>query len=469
LGFVGGLLGTAGGAFGTGANVTNPQAQIQPTTAAQANTAYTGTQDALTQQQNLLNAIQAQNGLQNQSQIYGQLQNIASGQGPNPAQSMLNQATGQNVANQAALMAGQRGSGANAGLMARQAAQQGAATQQQAVGQGATMQAQQALGAIGQAGQLANQQAANQIGATSAVTGAQMGEQNQLLNAIQGQNSTNAQLSGAQAGLANTQMQGQQNLLGNITGGIGSALGLAEGGRVMAANGLYADTSTDNFDTATQPTAQAAPIAAPAAPSAPTISSAATPASTVGKHFFSQNQSAKTPLTGMSLAGNAIGQGIGKGLKSLFGNSNTPGADAAFKAFDNDNSVHSQDLVTPGTTSTPATYTNAPGGGALDVTDQTKMAHGGKVKALVSPGEIRIHAKDVKKVAEGKKSPLKGEKIPGKPKVGGAKNSYANDTVPKTLNEGDIILPRSVTQAKHPHWAAHKFVQDIMMQKHRKK
>ena len=64
---------------------------------------------------------------------------------------------------------------------------------------------------------------------------------------------------------------------------------------------------------------------------------------------------------------------------------------------------------------------------------------------------------------------MSGEKIPGKPKVGGAKNDYANDTVPKTLNEGDIILPRSVTQSKNPHWAAHKFVQDIMMQKHRKK
>jgi len=68
----------------------------------------------------------------------------------------------------------------------------------------------------------------------------------------------------------------------------------------------------------------------------------------------------------------------------------------------------------------------------------------------------------VPKVAKGEKSPLAGEKIPGKPKVGGAKNSYANDTVPKSLNEGDIILPRSVTQAKNPHWAAHKFVSAIM-------
>jgi hypothetical protein len=58
-----------------------------------------------------------------------------------------------------------------------------------------------------------------------------------------------------------------------------------------------------------------------------------------------------------------------------------------------------------------------------------------------------------------------GEKIPGKPKVGGAKNSYANDTVPKSLDVGGIVLPRSVTQAKDPHAAAHKFVSAILAKK----
>ncbi len=92
------------------------------------------------------------NVFNSQGSTLGQLQGIANGTGPNPAQAMLAQQTGQNVSNQAALMAGQRGAGANVGLMARQAAQQGAATQQQAVGQGATMQAQQSLGALGQMG-----------------------------------------------------------------------------------------------------------------------------------------------------------------------------------------------------------------------------------------------------------------------------------------------------------------------------
>ena len=458
-----GLLGTAGGQSGTGMNTLSPSELIQPTTAAQANTAYTGSQNALTQQQNLLNAIQAQNGLSNQSNVYGQLQNIASGQGPNPAQAMLNQATGQNVASQAALMAGQRGSGANAGLMARQAAQQGAATQQQAVGKGATMQANQSLAALGQAGQMANTQAAQQIAGTGAVTGAQMGEQSTLLNAIQGQNNANVGLSQQQAGLANTQLTGQQNLLGNITGGIGAAFGLAQGGVVptLMADGGQADSddtipnTTTNYNASnwTPPT-----IAAPSAPQSPASSG---PRSTIGQHMnwslgSKPGSAAPSQLSGMALAGNTIGQGIGKGLKSLF-SSSQPGTQSV--------SGGAADSTSGGNQTTPDA-----GASQIDPDSMKLMAaHGGKVPALVSPGEIRIKAKDVKKVAEGKKSPMSGEKIPGKPKVGGAKNDYANDTVPKTLNEGDIILPRSVTQSKNPHWAAHKFVQDIMMQKHRKK
>ena len=78
------------------------------------------------QQQNLLQALQNQGALQNQSNVYNQLQQVAQGQGPNPAQAMLNEATGTNVANQAALMVSARGAASNPGLIARQAAMQGA-------------------------------------------------------------------------------------------------------------------------------------------------------------------------------------------------------------------------------------------------------------------------------------------------------------------------------------------------------
>lgn len=182
--------------------------------------------------------MQGQGGIQNQSQVYNQLQGVANGTGPNPAQAALNQATGQNVANQASLMAGQRGASSNVGLLARQAGQQGAATQQQAVGQGAALQAQQSLGALGQAGALANTQAGQQIGATGQLNQAALQEQqlqNQALanfnNAqISNQNSVNS----ANSSLANTRASQQPSALGKVAGAVGSVIGLADGGEAPA-------------------------------------------------------------------------------------------------------------------------------------------------------------------------------------------------------------------------------------------
>lgn len=195
MGAVGGLLGIGGGSGGTGFNAnqsgTNPQ-QLQ--------TAYTN----------------ANNAVANQNQVYNQFQNIAAGQGPNPAQAMLNQSTAANVANQGALQGGQRGAAQNVGLIARQAGQQGMQAQQQAAGQGASMQAQQALGALGQAGQMA-----------TGITAAQQGEQ----GILQGANSANQNIQGQ---LANTTMQGQQGLLGGVGNAFGAITHLfAEGGNVQ--------------------------------------------------------------------------------------------------------------------------------------------------------------------------------------------------------------------------------------------
>lgn len=92
-----------------------------------------------------------------QSQLNQALQAIANGNGPNPAQAMLNNQTGANVAHQAALMAGQRGAGANPGMIARQAAMAGSGIQQQAAGQGAALQAQQSLNALNSQGQILGQ------------------------------------------------------------------------------------------------------------------------------------------------------------------------------------------------------------------------------------------------------------------------------------------------------------------------
>jgi len=226
MGAVTGMLGLNGGAGGTGFS-TNPGVSGQ-----QINDTYGNVQHTAADQAALLNALQNQNGIANQNQVYNQTQGIINGTGPNPAQAMLNQTTGQNVANQAALMAGQRGASANPGLIARQAAQQGANIQQQAAGQAATLQAQQSLNAIGQASGLANQMASNQIGQTNQNNASQQALYGQML----GTNSANNQIQGQ---LANTQMGFLPGIVGgalNAAGGVGGLLGgtkkagAAEGG-----------------------------------------------------------------------------------------------------------------------------------------------------------------------------------------------------------------------------------------------
>lgn len=241
-----GLFDSIGALFGDAPNNANFTAQSAPiinaTTAGQTGAAYDQSQGALAQQQALMQALQNQNGIGNQGQVYNQLQGVVGGTGPNPAQAMLNQATGANTANQAALMAGQRGAGANVGLMARQAAEQGAANQQNAIGQGATLQAQQSLGALGQAGGLANQQAANQIGAVGNYNQLAQNQQQMLLNALGAQNNANvantSNMNSANAGMAQTNANNTAKLVGGLfQGAAGAMAGGAAGGGVVTKSG----------------------------------------------------------------------------------------------------------------------------------------------------------------------------------------------------------------------------------------
>jgi hypothetical protein len=138
----------------------------------------------------------------------GTLQNEAQGGGPNPAQAMLNNSTGANVANQAALAASQRGANANAGLTARNAAVAGAGIQENAAGQAAALQAQQQLAA--------QQQLMQQQQATA-------GTYNQIGNELTGEQGVNNNLFTGAAGAQNTQNTGlitNYNDAQNINAGV---------------------------------------------------------------------------------------------------------------------------------------------------------------------------------------------------------------------------------------------------------
>ena len=389
MGFVSGLLGTAGGMNGTGisgpqsANILNPATQQMGT-------------DALAQQQALINAYQPGGtaALQSQQDLLGQLGQQAQGLGPNPALAQLNQATAANTANQAALMAGQRGSSQNAGLIARQASMQGAQNQQNAAGQAATLAAQQQISArqqlAAQQAQMVNQQQTGQ----QQYTGNVLGQINNQNNANIGMQSN---INSANAGLAGQQMGAQNQMLGNITGALGAGLGLGGGGGAQQAqNNQWAS----EMDAGLEPMAQGGQVN-----NLPT----------------SYNMMASGGMPQQAQAGPQ--SRLGRHLAGL-----------------------QQTLPIP--QSMP--------------TSMPMMAEGGKVPVLLSPGEIKLSPKEANRVAQGANPMAEGKKVPGKPKVGGAKNDYANDTVKDDVEAGTIILPRSVTQSKNPHWEAHKFVSAIM-------
>jgi hypothetical protein len=463
MSFLGGLFGSNGSNFqAQGAQIINPYGG-QNQTAAQA---VNASQNAIGQQQALAQALAGQNGIGNQSALYNQFGNIASGQGPNPAAAMLSQQTGQNVANQAALMAGQRGASQNAGLIARQAAQQGAATQQQAVGQAATMQANQSLAALGQQAGIASQQVGNQMAAQNALTGASQAQAGQLINENTAQNQANIanaqQQNTANAGIAAQNAQGQQGLLGNVAGGIGSAIGLAHGGMIP---GWYADGGSvndfSNVNTGSYSSANSGPSSA-----------FGKSMSGGGSNYWQSGQ-----------FGRSLGMGLRNAVSSLFqpiGGSNPIANQAmantqASSTLLGGNPVAGPSLGANTQLSQPTTalgVTNSAPQGSPSLGADTQLsdqgaslmaglAHGGRVPAMVSAGEKYLPPSEVSKVAKGQKRAIDaGETIHGKAKVPG--DSIKNDTIPKTLKEGGIVLPRSVTQSKNPGAAAQKFVETLL-------
>lgn len=502
MGAIGGLLGTAGGQSGTGVSGPNGNQFQSPVTQDQIQGSQIGADQSLGSQRGLLSALLQNNGVGNQNAAWsqgqgaltslnglngtgnikaaesglgslaGQLGNaggvgdqtaaakglqgvlqqqqaVANGTGPNPAQAMLNQATGQNVANQAALMAGQRGAGANVGLMARQAAQQGAATQQQAAGQAATMQAQQQLNALGAmtgtsqalagvgAGLTGQQQGAlgaqgalgqgsvqlgqaqqginagiaqNQIGNLAGV--AQQSVQGNLANAgqilgAQGQNNaTNAgiqtNVNTANAGLAGTAMQGQQGLLGgglNAAGGAATAALGARGGEVqrMADGGQMAPAA---------PAVAAPAVQGPQSTFGQFLKAAGSDPFQMGGNL---NPGAQQLQKGMGSFGKGVGTAVSNYLNQPTGQ-NLTGGDAS---------------------SLPTDTAVAARGG---------LANKGGHVAAKKPGQ--------KAVKSG--------------------NSYDNDKIPAMLSEGEIVIPRSVMQSKDPARGAADFVAKCLAKRGRK-
>ncbi len=383
-----GFLGTINGALGLNNNFQASSANVTPgTNAEQLGNAYTGAQNALAGQQALATTLapQAATAVQNQNALANQYAAMAQGRGPNVAQNQLNQATGQNVAQQAALMAGQRGSGANAGLLARQNAMQGAGIQQQAAGQAATLGAQQQIAAQNNLANLSNAQISQTGQAATGLSSAAQGEQGILQGA---NNAFNNSIVGMQSNINNVNSQtsaANQNMAGNTMGGIMKGVSAISS---MFAEGGEVDQEPTDLGKFTP-----APSDAGSSPNIPGTS--ALPADQTN---FSDS------MGGGSKGGGGGGGGI-MGLAAMLAKGGP---------------IHSDHYH--------AHVSNY-------------FAKGGKVPAMVSPGEIYLTPENVHKVVNEGADPLKiGQRIGGKAKVKG--DSYKNDTIRADLDEGGVVVDR---------------------------
>src|ERR1700678_3799118 len=388
-------IGTAGQtASGIAADFTAQngfQAQLAPTT--QLNYAPTaGTAVA----NSLAGNAQQQGNISQEQALTNQLIAQGNGQGPNPAQAQLAQNTGANIASQAALMAGQRGAGANAGLIARQAGQQGASTQQNAVGQAATLQAQQELasqqGAAALQGQIGNQ-ITNEQTAANQLAGTAIGANNtQNANLI----SNYGMAQGLNQSTAQSNANATNQTLGGLLNGASSLAALmAEGGEVKPPPPPQPEVNpiTQGFNSATGSQGIAS--------SAQAIKSYAVggPVSWAGQFLNSsptiQESSAGTgEVAPMLQAPKATGVGV---------QFNMPGKKSPGQQQQQQPQQGSAQTVT-GVSDTPGAQAYAgdqgentqPDATALQ-SDQTMVAaKGGKVPAMVSPGERYLPPHEVK-------------------------------------------------------------------------
>jgi len=395
---------------------------------------YGQTQDALAKQAQFANALAGANGIGNQSSVFNQLQNVAAGQGPNPAQAMLAQATGANTANQAALMAGQRGASANPALIARQAAMQGAANQQGAAGQAATMQANQSLGALNQMGGIAGQQVAAQGAATMGLNQAAQGAAQQQLGAQQAQNQINA-------GVAAQNAKAAGDIVGGITSGIGAAMGLAKGGavpepKVEATSEDFGQFPPENQDdkfgkdfkeVEPDKMAQGGVVEAIAH---------------LHKRLDALENGHRMAEGGMAMPSNPFVDAVNSAPKmgpSLGGDPRdalTTGTNSATAGI----FKQAGKLLSSSPTDGGGAGVNSPMGVSKGPVQMTAAAHGGQMT-----------------VGSKLKS---GGHVPGQAKVAG--DSLKNDNVHALLSPGEVVIPRSIAQAPDAPKKAADFVAAIM-------
>lgn len=316
---------------------------------------------------------------------------------PSAAQSALATQTGNNVNNTAALIAGARGANSNPGLVARQAAIAGAGSQQSAIGQAATLQAQEDVAKKNLATALYGQIGNQSNGLLSVGTGSNNAQNSNLVSNYNMAQGINAQVSAQNAAADN---KSTSNIIGGITGGGGSALSsiFYKGGKVKNPGSNPKTDMVPAKDRFTIPSHIKG------------MASIYHPDMFADGGEIDQMQPADVDAF--------VPQDSSQGFGESSGGEKKGGGIGALLAL---------------------------------------LNKGGTVKAMVSPGEQYLDPTDVKKVVKDGANPLSvGERIPGKPKVKG--DSLKNDVVPKRLKSGGVVIPNHIMQSDDPAEGAKQFI-----------
>lgn len=377
----------------------------------QAQQLYGQTQEQLQKQREFTQALMGQvpGALAAQKDVANLYQQQMAGTAPSVAQRQLAEATRQNVGRTAAMMAGQRGAGANIGMLARQAALAGSQAQQQMAGQAATLRAEEQQKAQAGMQGLSAQQIAAAQQSQGMGTQAALSAQQLILNQI-------AQQEAAKAGIAQQTAKGQSDIVGGLISGIsGGIISNAQTGAKGAAG-------------------------------------AAAHGGMAGRDF-SQNYA-----QGGGLGSDDYWDSLKSNLGSIRVAPALEGDSKLKKSMEKLGQAGGKYLMSEEPKQTGLTLNQQRMPGQMV---PPMYAQGGKVPAMVSPGERYLNPSEVEKVKDGKKEADKaGMKIPGQAKVKG--DSLKNDTVKMTLEEGGIVIPRSVMQSKDPGEQARKFVQAVL-------
>lgn len=365
-----------------------------------------------------------------QQQLSQMLTNQAQGNGPNPAQLMLNQATNKNNQQGAGMIASQKG--ISPALAARLIAQNTANTNQTAAGQGALMGAEQQLNAEGLLNtNLAQRQATlqqAQSAQNAAINTGSLGAQ-ALTATAAGQNATTAGniFGGVMQGIGSMLTPPSSGGGGGGGGGAGmasmAAMAMSKGGKVPHySGGGIADLFTSignrlNPAGATDSTS-------------PEATSASQGANKDGSVGMSENKNPNDYITSNPYPGS--NPNWRQDLKL------TPGAYRAIDTAAKGGEITNYgEVISPSPTPQPVVsdpddlknlrdifIKHARGGSVHPYYKQ-----GGKVPIIVSPGELIVHP-------DGKRT-----KVPGKAKVKG--DSPRNDTVPTMTEGGSVVIPRT--------------------------